>query len=84
MINERHNLFAFIAALLAICYLATVAAVLAYLGKYAEALGFGGLTTGLIGVLGTFRPRASPENQDVTITNKQGDPVPVEEKNGHE
>ena len=57
MSSERHGLVAFAAILFAICYLATVAAWLAYLGKYAEALGFGGLTTGLVGVLGTFKPR---------------------------
>lgn len=76
--NERSTLFAFCATLLAICYLASIAAILAYNGKYAEALGFGGLTTGLVGVIGTFRPRApGPENQDVTVTNQPGDPVPT-------
>lgn len=57
MKNETHNLIAFGMILIAIMYLATVAAVLAWNGKYAEALGFGGLTTGLVGVLGTFKPR---------------------------
>jgi hypothetical protein len=57
--NETHNLIAFGMILLAIMYLATVAAVLAWNGKYAEALGFGGLTTGLVGVIGTFKPRTT-------------------------
>ena len=57
--TERHGLIAFCAILFAICYLATIAAWLAYAGKYAEALGFGGLTTGLVGVLGTFKPRTN-------------------------
>jgi hypothetical protein len=74
--NERHSIIAFIAVLVAICYLATIAAILAYQGKYAEALGFAGITTGLVGVIGTFRPRAP--NQDVTVTNGQASPVPVE------
>lgn len=59
--TERHNLIAFCALLGAICYLATVAAVLAAQGKYTEAIGFAGITTGLVGVLGTFRPRSNPE-----------------------
>lgn len=63
MSDDRHNLIAFCVILFAICYLATIAAFLAYNGKYAEALGFGGLTTGLVGVLGTFKPRsASTQN----------------------
>ena len=52
---------AFIAILVTISFLAIVAAALAFFGKYAEALGFGGLTTGLVGVLGTWKPRA-PDN----------------------
>jgi hypothetical protein len=67
--NERHSLIAFCAILVAICYLATIAAYLAYHAKYAEALGFGGLTTGLVGVIGTFRPKATgaSETQDATL-----------------
>lgn len=57
--SERQALTAFCVLVGAICYLATVAALLAWRGKYAEALGFGGLTTGLVGVLGTFRPKTS-------------------------
>lgn len=55
---DRQSLVAFALLLSAICYLATIAAILAFYGRYAEALGFGGLTTGLVGVLGTFRPKA--------------------------
>lgn len=51
---------AFIATLVAICFLATVAAVLAFNGKYSEALGMGGVLTGLIGVIGTMKPRELP------------------------
>ena len=57
--SEKHSLIAFCAILGAICYLASIAAALAYTGRYAEALGFGGLTTGLVGVIGTFRPKTS-------------------------
>lgn len=66
--NERHALIAFCAVLFAICYLASIAAYLAFAGKYAEALGFGGITTGLVGVIGTFRPKSGPsETQDQTL-----------------
>lgn len=69
---ERHSLIAFAILIGAICYLASIAALLAFYGKYAEALGFGGLTTGLVGVLGTFRPKASGP------TGTPADPVTVE------
>lgn len=68
--NDRSALIAFCSILFAICYLATIAAVLAYLQRYAEALGFGGLTTGLVGVIGTFRPKsatATTDSGDVTV-----------------
>lgn len=68
--NERHSLVAFISLIVAMCYLASIAAVLAFYGKYAEALGFGGLTTGLVGVIGTFRPKsatATTDTGDVTV-----------------
>ncbi|KMS58766.1 MULTISPECIES: hypothetical protein [Sphingobium] len=73
--TDRQPLIAFGLLLFAICYLATVAAWLAAQGKYAEALGFGGITTGLVGVLGTFRPR----NSSVTIDNPPTNPVQTEE-----
>lgn len=66
--SERHTLIAFCAILFAICYLATIAALLAYQQRYAEALGFGGLTTGLVGVLGTFKPAAKPSQ---TVQNAE-------------
>ncbi len=78
--SERHSLIAFVAVLLAICYLASIAAWLAYTGRYAEALGFGGITTGLVGVIGTFRPRgASPDGQKVEVDQPANNPIPVEE-----
>lgn len=74
MNDARHSLIAFGSLLFAICYLATIAALLAYNGKYAEALGFGGLTTGLVGVLGSFRPKstsdASTQTGDVNVVTK--------------
>jgi len=74
-VTDRHSLIAFSTLVGAICYLATIAAILAYNGKYAEALGFGGLTTGLVGVLGTFRPKTSGSEPAGT----PGDPVNVKD-----
>lgn len=71
--NDRHSLVAFCAILSAICYLASIAALLAYTGRYAEALGFGGLTTGLVGVIGTFRPKGATANVEKAETVNQGD-----------
>lgn len=73
--TDRHSLIAFSILIFAICYLATVAAVLAWNQRYAEALGFGGLTTGLVGVLGTFKPKsrdtaASTQTGDVNVTKE--------------
>jgi hypothetical protein len=76
MSDDRNNFLAFCVLVAAICYLATIAAVLAYHGKYAEALGFGGLTTGLVGVLGTFRPRqATNAVGQANTVNQGGEPA---------
>lgn len=70
--TDRHSIIAFCSILFAICYLATIAAVLAFMGRYAEALGFGGITTGLVGVLGTFRPKQASANVERADTVNQG------------
>lgn len=54
-----HNLIAFLATLLAIVVLVLVGAWMASTGRPAEALGIGGAVTGLIGVIGTFRPKGT-------------------------
>lgn len=59
--NERHILIAFLATLIAIVVLVVVGAVMAANGKPVEALGIGGAVTGLIGVIGTFKPRNAVE-----------------------
>lgn len=64
MNNELHALVAFLAVLLAIVVLVIAGAILAMNGKSAEALGIGGAVTGLIGVIGTFRPKSpTPEGK---------------------
>ena len=76
--DNRENIIAFLATLLAIVLLVGLGAFMAGQGKPTEALGIGGAVTGLIGVIGTFRPKAPlPENQDVTVTNPVSDPVPT-------
>jgi hypothetical protein len=57
--KEQHNLIAFLATLTAIVILVGMALVALSRGQSLEAVGIGGAVTGLIGVLGTFRPRAS-------------------------
>ena len=54
--TDRHTIIAFLSTLAAILYLVTIAAVLAYFGKYAEAIGIGGAVTGLIGIAGAMKP----------------------------
>lgn len=57
MNEKQHTLIAFLATLTAIVVLVLAGAWLANTGKSTEALGIGAAVTGLIGVLGTFRPR---------------------------
>lgn len=59
--SEEHAFLAFLATLVTIVVIAIIAAVLAYNGKYAEALGFGGMSSGLLAVLGKFNPRAAKD-----------------------
>lgn len=58
--NERHILIAFLATLIAIVVLVITGAIMAAQGRPVEALGIGGAVTGLIGVIGTFKPRNAP------------------------
>lgn len=78
--TERHTLIAFLSVLAAIVALFCIASLLLYFGKSVEAIGIGGVMTGLIGILGTFKPRSAPPDgpQDVNVTNPPNNPVPVE------
>lgn len=74
MTEDRHSLIAFLATLGAIIVLFIAACVCLVLGKSVEAIGIGGVMTGLIGVLGTFRPRqAATSNVENANTVNQGD-----------
>lgn len=77
--TERHTLIAFTSTLAAIVLLVMAGAVIAILGHSTEALGIGGAVTGLIGVIGTFKPRTtSPDTaQPVNVVNTVDSPVPV-------
>jgi len=55
--NEAHGLIAFLATLLAIIILVLAGGWMAINGRNVEALGIGGAVTGLIGVIGTFKPK---------------------------
>jgi len=71
--THLHQLIAFLATLSAIVVLVILGAYMATQGKPAEALGIGGAVTGLIGVIGTFRPRHQPtEASKEAIQNEQG------------
>ena len=56
---EKHSIIAFLATLAAIVILVLTGAWMALQGRNSEALGIGGAVTGLIGVIGTFRPRST-------------------------
>lgn len=65
--SERYNFFSFLAVISAIVVLACIAAVKGIQTDLA-------IMTGLIGVLGTFRP----QQRNVHIDNPPNDPVPVD------
>jgi len=73
--THLHQLIAFLATLSAIVVLVILGAYMATQGKPAEALGIGGAVTGLIGVIGTFRPRSATGVE----TGRPDDPVNVVE-----
>lgn len=73
MNSDNHTLIAFLAVLSSIVLLFLLACILLYFGKSVEAIGIGGVMTGLIGVLGSFRPQSKPSGQP-------GDPVSTVEE----
>lgn len=69
--TDRHTLIAFLSVLGAIVVLFAIASYLLFLGKSVEAIGIGGVMTGLIGILGSFRPRAPSSNVEQADTVNQ-------------
>lgn len=61
--DKHHSLIAYLATLVGIVILVIAGAYLAARGLSHEALGIGGAVTGLIGVLGTFRPKQPEPSQ---------------------
>lgn len=86
--SERQTLTAYLATLSAIVILCLSAALVCvavkaetHLAQIVAALGFiSAAMTGLIGVLGTFKPRTTmpDQPQPVQVANGPSDPVPVE------
>jgi hypothetical protein len=79
--KDSHTLIAFMATLCAIVVLVGMALIALARGQSLEAVGIGGAVTGLIGVLGTFKPRTTmPDTpQSVNVVNTPSAPLPVEE-----
>lgn len=74
---ERNTLIAFTLTIAAIVVL-VLAGVFASRNSF-EVLGIGAAVTGLIGVLGTFRPHTQGSGtQDVNVKNTSDNPVPTE------
>lgn len=73
---ENHTLIAFLAVLGAIVLLFIAACFCLFYGKSVEAIGIGGVMTGLIGVLGSFRPQSKPSGMpgDPVATTEEGKP----------
>lgn len=59
--NQHQALIAYLTTVAAIVLLVLAGAYMAVHGRNAEALGIGGAVTGLIGVLGTFKPKTNTE-----------------------
>jgi hypothetical protein len=78
--TDRHVLIAFLATLASIVTMVAMAIYAVGQGRSLEALGIGGAVTGLIGVLGTFKPRTTTTDspQPVAVVNPPDAPVPVE------
>lgn len=70
--NDRIQLIAYLATLSAIVLLVGIAAVLAFNGKYSEAIGVSAAVTGLIGVI------KLPATRTVTVDNTPSQLVPTE------
>lgn len=69
--TDRHTLIAFLSVLAALVLLFAIASVLLYFGRSVEAIGIGGVMTGLIGILGSFRPRSPSSNVEQADTVNQ-------------
>ena len=76
--DTRYEFHAFIASLIALVLLVLIAAVLAYHGKYSEAIGVSAAVTGLIGIM-KLPAQAIASSRQVEVVNDREHPVQVEE-----
>ncbi len=72
--TDHQAMIAYIATLAAIIVMFGMACLCLYAGRSVEAIGIGGVMTGLIGVLGGFRP----QQRKVEVDQPADKPVPVE------
>lgn len=77
--SEKYTFYAFLATLVAIVVLVSLGAALGLNGRPVEALGIGGAVTGLIGVIGTFKPRTTAPDEAQVVTVAPGATLPVTE-----
>lgn len=61
--DRTHIFYAYLATLFALFVVVVVAAILAFYGKYVEALGIGSVFTGLIALAGRFNTTAGNSEQ---------------------
>lgn len=66
--ERQHIFYSFLAVLTAMVVILSIVAYLAYWGKYAEALGIGGVLTGLVGTL-TLLARGVPSGNSQADAN---------------
>lgn len=71
--TDRHTLIAFMATLAAIVIMVGMALVALGRGMSLEAVGIGGAVTGLIGVLGTFKPRTTTPDTVINPISGEGE-----------
>ena len=76
MDTDKHSLIAFVAVLISIVLLTGIGAALCALARPYEALGVGAAVSGLIGVLGTFRPTKPGTAIASAETVNTGSPAP--------
>lgn len=72
--TDKHTLIAFVAVLISIVLLVAIGAILVAMGRTVEALGVGAAVSGLIGVLGTFRPSKANTSVGTADTVNSGAP----------
>ena len=76
MDTDKHSLIAFVAVLISIVLMTAIGATLVAIGRDVGALGVAAAVTGLVGVLGTFRPSKAGTAVGSAETVNTGSPAP--------